>query len=1033
MKNSCIYKILSAVMAITIVLNMGFVTYAGADDFVSRVELRGNTVTVEGNVNKGESINIFLLNPDKTVDDLSNALSNELFKQTVNYSNIESADYSGKFTDVFNIKNFDEEKSYLLYVKSQTDSYTQYIISSEKIYVSTKGSDSTGDGTKEKPYASIDKARLSLRNKELRAPVEVIISGGTYIIDKSIVFDESDSGTKDYPITYRAADNEKVIFAGTTKLDVTEFKTVSDAGIKQRLSENAADKIVEIDLEEQGIPRNVVDFLAQISVGGTGKPIGVYLNDEPQNIARWPNAGYERILQGSTGGGSASAETTELGGAVIKISNLDEQRAERLKNSIDNLYIEGYLSNDWHKEWAKVKSINSEDLSLTLDTYTQYGVAAGFRIAVVNALEEIDIPGEWYADCNTMKMYYYPPHKLTENDTFEIATLMDNFISVTGGQYINFKGIEFAKNADSPLYASTNNFGGNGIAVLAESSNINIEDCILRDIGIDGIILSNSNNINVDGCLIYNTGFSAMSVNCGDRRTQTSGNVVISNCIISNINRDSGSNGMAGIRLGGVGTVVENNIFHNIPNSAVRYSGNGHIIRNNEIYNSVNETADAGAIYAGRNWANYGTSIVNNYFHDIGAGIDTSYQASAVFWDDNHSGNSFIGNIVVMNNMTQTSGIKIGGGRDNVVDANIFVNSAYGVYGEDRTVEPPQAYNPGDKDDFYNSTAFQSFAEAADNVSNAYYITQNDWLDAYVNLYPNIMLNFYEIINEHKYSRVEQITNNVSYNCTNKALSIPAKMTSDSTIENNVSVSEDVFVNPADGDYRVRSAKKAELGLSENVLDENFNMNNIGLRNNYSIPENTAGFDLIYPENNANIAGNTTSLKWNRSPFADSYVYEVSSDSDFSNIVKSGTTSYNTVTIDNLEIGSEYYWRVKAVNNSRQLGCTYYSNNVSRFSTVGEIIVKNINYDRMLDELSITVQNTDTADRTFSFIVALKDDNDKLLSLRNWDVNVLKQDEKSMSVSMNFSDTGTSGTVEVYVWDSLSNMVNLTDKHTFAR
>ena len=1017
-------------MAMTFVLNMGFVTYAGINDFVSRVELRGNTVTIEGNVNKGESVNIFLLNPDKTVDDLSNALSNELFKQTVNYSNIESADYSGKFTDVFNIKNFDEEKSYLLYVKSQTDSYKQYIMSSEKIYVSTEGSDSTGDGSKEKPYASIDKAKLSLRNKELRAPVEVIISGGTYIIDKSIVFDESDSGTKDYPITYRAADNEKVIFAGTTKLDVTEFKTVSDAGIKQRLSENAADKIVEIDLEEQGIPRNVVDFLAQISVGGTGKPIGIYLNDEPQNIARWPNAGYERILQGSTGGGSASAETTELGGAVIKISNLDEQRAERLKNSIDNLYIEGYLSNDWHKEWAKVKSIDSDATSLTLNTYTQYGVAPGFRIAIVNALEEIDIPGEWYADSNTMKMYYYPPYELTANDTFEIATLMDNFISVMGASYINFEGIEFAKNADSPLYSGTNTFGGNGIAVLSGASDINIKNCILRDIGIDGIILSDSNNIKVDGCLIYNTGYSGMAVNCGERITQTSGNAVISNCIISNINRDSGSNGMAGIRLSGVGTIIENNIFHNIPNSAIRYSGTGHIIKNNEIYNSVNETADAGAIYAGRNWANYGTNIVNNYFHDIGAGIDTSYQASAVFWDDNHSGNSFIGNIVVMNNMTKTSGIKIGGGRDNVVDSNIFVNSAYGVYGEDRTVEPPDNYNPGDKYDFYNSTAFQSFKEATDNVSNAYYITEDDWLESYKTLYPGIMLNFYEIINEHKYSRVEQITDNVSYNCSDKAISIPSKMNADSTIENNITVSEDVFVNPSMGDYRIKLSEKIKLGLSDNIPDSSFDMDNIGLKNNYTIPEEIAEFDLIYPRNNENIASDTTSLKWNKSPFADSYVYEIASDSNFTNIVKSGTTAYNTVTVDGLEIGEDYYWRVKAVNNSRQLGCSYYSKNVSRFSTVGEIIVENITYDKILRELMLTIQNTKDTDETFSLIVAVKDNNDKLISMKTWDIQISKQDKKSISVSTGFTEAA-NGVVEVYAWDSLNSMINLMNKKVF--
>lgn len=234
---------------------------------------------------------------------------------------------------------------------------------------------------------------------------------------------------------------------------------------------------------------------------------------------------------------------------------------------------------------------------------------------------------------------------------------------------------------------------------------------------MDGII-TYATDVDINGCVIYNTGWSGITVKCGDEKTLTSGNVRVTDSIITGVTRDTGSNLIAGITIGSVGTIVENNILFNIPNSAVRYSGNNHIIRNNEIYNCVNKTADAGAIYAGRSWKNYGTNIVNNYFHDIGGGIDTSFNASAVFWDDNHS-------------------------------------------------------------------------------------------------------------------------------------------------------------------------VKASLGLADEVPDENFDMNSIGLKNDYTFVSDISGFDLMYPANNSSISGTQIVLKWNPNPLADSYIYEVASDSNFNNIIKS--------------------------------------------------------------------------------------------------------------------------------------------------
>ncbi len=1025
-----LYRIISMIIIFTMMINMSFIVLAEESKFINNVNLNGEFITLSGKAKSNEFISVFLLNPGKTVEDLNGALTNELFKACVNYSNVITADNYGNFSDSFQISNYLDGKKYLLYIKGNRESYSQYISASKNVYVSTSGNDETGDGSPENPYKTIDKARLSLREQDRTSPVSVIISGGEYNLSQGLVFDASDSGTSEYPITYKSKDGEKVLIKGTTKLDISKIKNVTDSGILARLNENIRGKVCEIDLKEQGISQDVISFLEKLKIGRTGKPIGVYLNDKPQTISRWPNVGYETILAGSTEGGILG-KTEAAGGAIVKINGLDSARAEKWKNSIGNMYIEGYLARYWYSEWAKVGSIDSNSLSITLDTYTQYGVKEGFRIAVVNALEEVDVPGEWFIDSSTMKMYYYPPHKLTTDDNLEIATLLDNLISVKGAKYINFKGIEFAKNVNYPSAELTSITRGNGLAVTDGAQNINVEQCVFRDIGIDGVVLNGAENVMVNGCLFYNLGFSAMYIDCGDRTTQTPGNITVKNCVISDIARDAGGNGYSGIRLRGVGNTVENSIFHNIKNAAILYMGNGHTIRRNEIYNAVNETSDAGAVYAGRNWTNYGTKIENNYFHDIGAEIDSSYHASAVFWDDNHSGNSLVGNIIAMNNTTKSSGLKIGGGRDNVVDGNIFVNSAYGIFGEDRTVEPKIEYNADDVDDFYNSTVFQSFKEAAANVDNAYYIEETNWLEAYKEKYPNIMVNFSQIKNDLKYSRAEQITNNITYNCTTEALYIPEKMENDSTISNNKNFTvDDIFVNPKLGDYRVKSQKKIEYGMSENIIDETFDMSSIGVQDGEDIAKNAAKFSLIYPENNASISGNSISLKWDKSPVADSYIYEISTDEQFSNIVKTGETQYNIVSVDGIE-AKEYYWRVKAVNKSKQLGGEYAANDTFKFTMMGEIIINEINYDKTLKKVTLNVVNTKAQEDTFDVIIALKDINGRLLNVYLAPQKILNNTEQPISVPVSFENISATNVIEVYVWESINSMTDLTSKKTF--
>jgi parallel beta-helix repeat protein len=67
------------------------------------------------------------------------------------------------------------------------------------------------------PLATIAKARdtiRSLKAKGVRGPYEVLIQDGTYYLDTPLVLTPADSGTKQYPITYKAVNLGKAIISG---------------------------------------------------------------------------------------------------------------------------------------------------------------------------------------------------------------------------------------------------------------------------------------------------------------------------------------------------------------------------------------------------------------------------------------------------------------------------------------------------------------------------------------------------------------------------------------------------------------------------------------------------------------------------------------------------------------------------------------------------------------------------------------------------------------------------------------------------
>jgi len=95
----------------------------------------------------------------------------------------------------------------------------------------------------------------------------------------------------------------------------------------------------------------------------------------------------------------------------------------------------------------------------------------------------------------------------------------------------------------------------------------------------------------------------------------------------------------------------------------------------NEIYDVCLETADSGAIYAGRHPQFRNNVIRYNYFHDISKKTDTGYAVVAVYFDDFWSAADVNSNIFYK---VDRAGF-IGGGRDSGYKNNLFIECKQSV------------------------------------------------------------------------------------------------------------------------------------------------------------------------------------------------------------------------------------------------------------------------------------------------------------------------------------------------------------------
>jgi hypothetical protein len=520
-----------------------------------------------------------------------------------------------------------------------------------KLYVSTSGNDAWSgtlnqpnpfktDGPFATPWGARNAIRVLKEARKLpKGNIMVEIGGGTYELPQDFELEAGDSGTDSLSrIIYTGQKGKEVRLSGGKYL--TKWALVSDKEVLGKFNQEVRNKIYQTDLREAGVS----EFG---SPGGGGMEL--FFNDQPMWISRYPNKGFVKIT------GLFNVEPVDIRGTKgdqVGKFNYDDSRISLWKDEKD-AWVHGYWFWDWSAERHKIAKLDTLNKFIEVaPPYHHYGYRLGQWFYGYNLLTEIDEPGEYYVDRENGLLYIYPPSDIEKSVTY--ISLNKNIINLSQVSFVTIQNVILEGCRET-------------VVKMQDCTQTLVAGCTLRNSGDWGVTINGGSRNGVTGCDIYGLGAGGIRIEAGDRKTLVPGGCFADNNDIHHTARIKRIYNPC-VSLYGVGNRATHNVMAHVPHMAIYFDGNDHLIEYNDISDVCYESNDAGAIYAGRNWTMRGNAIRYNYLHNI-SGFEGK-GCVGIYLDDSFSSAEIIGNI--FNKVTRA--MMIGGGRDNIVMNNIFID-----------------------------------------------------------------------------------------------------------------------------------------------------------------------------------------------------------------------------------------------------------------------------------------------------------------------------------------------------------------------
>ncbi|MBK1682898.1 right-handed parallel beta-helix repeat-containing protein [Rhodoferax fermentans] len=491
--------------------------------------------------------------------------------------------------------------------------------------------------------------------------VRLDIAPGVYRLSTALDLQWGKGPTHGIPLEIQGSARSTVI-SGATPLDNWAAATVGNT--PARVPESIRSRLKVADISALDLPLQIIPH-----AWGYGLPIRpvlteLFVSGSAQPLAGWPNAGYGKLARP---GGLAPEDKKTFS---IEGRNVSDWLAE------PSLQIHAFWGNNWSAQSYLVSSKDPSTNTLTLlGNGSPYGILSGQRARVENALVELDSPGEWYVDRGAAKLFYLPGSSFTGKDT-ELS-IAAQLLNIRDSEQVTVKGLIFEKTTGDAVHVS-------------RSSGIVFADLVIRLTGNRGLVIADSADSGIRNSLIEDNGEGGVYLSGGNRTTLRAAGNFVDACIIRRYSRLVKTYRYA-VEFDGVGQRVKGSTISDAPHAAIFFKGNDHVISNNEIFNVVRETGDSGAIYVGRDYTVQGTVIENNFLHDITA-QSKELDVKGVYVDDQASGITIRGNIFARVQQP----VFLGGGRDNVVEKNLFFQSSPALHLDARglTSQRPATLDP---------------------------------------------------------------------------------------------------------------------------------------------------------------------------------------------------------------------------------------------------------------------------------------------------------------------------------------------------
>lgn len=502
------------------------------------------------------------------------------------------------------------------------------------VYVSPQGLDSRV-GSASAPVRTLARAlEISRsRSKEAGVPCRISLAPGDYPVENTLELGSIDDG-----LTIDGGGLARILGG---KRITTGWQIVTDSKVIARLNPNARGKVMFVNLRQAGLTPGELR-LRGFHDASPSSALELFMNGQPMQIARWPNAGQWATTVAKVGEKSFSYEG-------------DRPKSWKTPN---DPWIFGYLHYDWCDTYDRAILVDPSARTVELSREPEYGIEAKRRFYFFNILEELDTPGEYFVDRPTDTLYFWPPSPPANADMLA-SEVEGPIFHLKDAPHVLLKGLCLE--------------AGRQGAILIEGGNDDrVESCLIRNFGTYGVAIHNGKNSGVAHCDLTGLGTRGIELIGGDRKTLTSGGLYAEDNHIWAYSRWPRTY-QPGIAIEGVGVRVAHNLIEDAPHNAILLSGNDHRVEYNDIRRVCLETGDSGAVYMGRNLTMRGNQIRYNRFRDIVPTVTTEgayTNVMSVYLDDQWCGTTIFGNVFE----GKGTGIQIGGGRDNVVENNLFVD-----------------------------------------------------------------------------------------------------------------------------------------------------------------------------------------------------------------------------------------------------------------------------------------------------------------------------------------------------------------------